>query len=427
MRAHDRPVVALGELCSLNRLRDCADLVDLEEETVARLLLNGSLDSQRVGDSQVVTNDSDTAVGGEVRPSLPVVLVEGVLDGRNGVLLDPAEVEVSELLSGDELYNNKKFVSDGNLDLILITSHTHVRVLLVLEVEVVLALLVELGAGHVEGDVDLASVASLLDGLGEDLEGLVGTLKRRCKATLVTDVGSVDARASLDDLLEVVVNLGTDLHGLGEGLGAGGDDHELLRSELVASVRATVDDVHGGGGENVRALDTGKSSNVLVEGNAVLLSTGLGNGDGDTEDGVGTELGLVGGAVKLDEEVVDGLLVSDLEARLDELGSDDVVDVGNGLGDTLAHVRLLVAIPELVSLVDTGRSTTGHSSAEEACAQILDNEKVPLSVKGTSTPLSDAPFTPLLTLLGPEVDLDGGVTTRVEDLTGENLLNRHVV
>lgn len=93
---------------------------------------------------------------------------------------------------------------------------------------------------------------------------------------------------------------------------------------------------------------------MLVERNTVLLSAGLGHCNGDTEDGIGTELGLVGGSVELDEEVIDGLLVGDLEAGLDELRGDDVVDVGNGLGDTLAEVRALVSIPQLVGLVDTG-------------------------------------------------------------------------
>lgn len=103
MRAHDRPVVALRELSSLDRLRDCTNLVDLEQETVAGLLLDGRLDTQGVRDSQVIANDGDAAVGRKVRPGLPVVLVEGVLDRGDGVLLDPSDVEVSELLSGDEL------------------------------------------------------------------------------------------------------------------------------------------------------------------------------------------------------------------------------------------------------------------------------------------------------------------------------------
>lgn len=71
--------------------------------TVASLGLNGLLDTLNVGDGQVVADDLDVGVGGEVAPGLPVVLVEGVLDGDDAVLLDVAEVDLGKLLAGDPL------------------------------------------------------------------------------------------------------------------------------------------------------------------------------------------------------------------------------------------------------------------------------------------------------------------------------------
>ena len=59
--------------------RGPTDLVDLEEETVARLLLDGGLDALNVGDGEVVADDLVLGVRGQVSPRLPVVLVEGVL------------------------------------------------------------------------------------------------------------------------------------------------------------------------------------------------------------------------------------------------------------------------------------------------------------------------------------------------------------
>ena len=315
-------------------------------------------------------------------PRLPVVLVEGVLDRDDGVLLDVAEVEVRELDTRDPL----RGVRVG-----------------VLEVEVVLAVLVELGRGHVERDLDLALVAGLLDGLREELKRLVGARDVRGEATLVTNVDSckkyqllqprgsthvrtIDAVLGADDLLEGVVSLGTNLHGLREASGASGEEHELLERELVAGVGATVDDVEAGSGEDEGGLDTGEVSEVLVEGNALLGGGSLRDGDGNTEDGVSTELALVGGTVELDQEVVDLLLLGDLETGLDELGRDRVVDVGDGLEDacrddqfairlfdarskeiaarTLADVVGLVAITELDSFVNTSGSTRGDSSTE---------------------------------------------------------------
>ena len=141
----------------------------LEQETVAGLLLDSGLDTERVGDSQVITDDLNATLASEVSPSFPVILIEGILDGDDGVLGDVAQVEISKLLARDPLGG----VGVG-----------------VLEVKVVLAVLVELGGRDVEGDLDLALVAGLLDGLGQELEGLLGTRDVGREATLVTDIDS---------------------------------------------------------------------------------------------------------------------------------------------------------------------------------------------------------------------------------------------
>ena len=133
----------------LDRLRDGTDLVNLEEETVAGLLLDRSLDAERVGDREVVADDLDAGLAGEVAPRLPVVLVEGVLDRHDRVLLDVAEVEVRKLNTGDPLRG------------------VRVRVL---EVKVVLALLVELRRGNIQRNLDLALVPGLLNSLREELQ-----------------------------------------------------------------------------------------------------------------------------------------------------------------------------------------------------------------------------------------------------------------
>lgn len=191
-------------------------------------------------------------------------------------------------------------------------------------------------------------------------------------------VRTVNAVFRGDDLLEGVVGLGTDLHSLLEGGCTSGDDHELLERELVAGVRTTVDDVEARGGEDEGGLDTGEVGEVLVERDTLLSGSGLRDGDGYTEDGVSTELALVGGTVELDQEVIDLLLLGDLEASLKDGGCDDVVDVSNGLEDTcsrrnrvsrlypqgicawkltLSNVVGLVVVTELDSLVDTGGGT----------------------------------------------------------------------
>jgi hypothetical protein len=72
----------------LDGLGDGTDLVDLEEETVAGRLLDGHLDALGVGDRKVVADHLDLGGLVEVDPRGEVVLVEGVLDRANVILLN---------------------------------------------------------------------------------------------------------------------------------------------------------------------------------------------------------------------------------------------------------------------------------------------------------------------------------------------------
>lgn len=85
----------------------------------------------------------------------------------------------------------------------------------------------------------------------------------------------------------------------------------------------------------------------------LLSSSSLGNSQTDTKNGVGTELGLVWGSIKPEEELVNSGLVLDVDLGLNELGGNDGVDVGNSLCDTLSTPLGLVSITEFTSLVLT--------------------------------------------------------------------------
>lgn len=196
---HDTPAVGVGVLGGLDGLGEGTDLVDLEEEGVARLELNGLLDAQGVGDSQVITDNLEVRGLVEVAPGLPVILSEGVLDGDDGVLGSQLLVQIGELLVGDPL----RGVALG-----------------VLEVEVVLLLLdlVELAGGNVHSDGHLAGVAGLFDGIGDEVKSLLGGLNIGSDTTLVTNIASRLAVLLLGEGLELLV----DLRALAEGLGEGG-------------------------------------------------------------------------------------------------------------------------------------------------------------------------------------------------------------
>jgi hypothetical protein len=96
-------------------------------------------------------------------------------------------------------------------------------------------------------------------------------------------------------------------------------------------MRSTIDDVESRAGEDEGGFDACEIGEVLVQRNTFLSGTGLRDGNGDTENGVSTELAFVGRAVELDEEIIDFFLGSDFQARSSQLRSDDAVDVVNGL------------------------------------------------------------------------------------------------
>src|SRR5581483_4531311 len=98
------------------------------------------------------------------------------------------------------------------------------------------------------------------------------------------------------------------------------------------------------------------------------------------------ELLLVLGAVQLEQQRVEDRL---FVARLaDEIGSDQLVDVLDGPGHALASVLVVVAVAKLQRFVGAGRRARGHRRAAQRA--VFEND----------------------------VDLDGGVSTRIENLAG---------
>ena len=152
-------------------------------------------------------------------------------------------------------------------------------------------------------------------------------------------------------------------------------------------MHAAVDHVHHRHRERRRLL----AAEVPEEGNAGLVRRRLRVRQRDAEDRVRAEPALVVGSVELDEHPVEAVLVG----RVAAAGgcSDLTLDVRHRPGHALAAVRV-AAVPQLDGLVDTGGGTRGHRRAAER------------------------------TRLEPDVDLDGRVPARVEDLAGMDVLDR---
>src|SRR5690606_20956945 len=203
----------------LQRLAQGADLVDLDEDGVADAALDTLPEDPRVGDEQVVADQLHLVAQarGELLPAVPVVLGHAVLDGDDRVLVAPAGEEIDELVAGQAL---------------------------ALADQVVLAVVVELGAGHVQAQLHvLASVvAGLADGLEDGVEGFDVAAQVRREAALVADRGR--QAVALEHGFERVENLRARAQRLGERVEAHRQHHELLQVDVVVGVGAAVDDVH---------------------------------------------------------------------------------------------------------------------------------------------------------------------------------------
>mmetsp|Transcript_74633 Transcript_74633/g.216544 ORF Transcript_74633/g.216544 Transcript_74633/m.216544 type:complete len:369 (+) Transcript_74633:49-1155(+) len=273
---HHTPTSLLAHLARLDGLGDGPDLVDLQQERVAggHVALHRLGDALWVRDEEVVADDLHALadVLGEWAVAVPVVLIEGVLDGDHGVLLDPTLVVLRELLRGHQ-----------RLALLL----------LVLPIQVVLLVLrdVELGRGDVSADLHLGLVARLLNGGHQDLQGLVTLEHIRGESAFVSDVRGILPVLLDDDLFQRVVHLGAGLQGLPEVLRAHGKNHELLARQAVAGVAPAVDDIEGRHRKDILVGRLpGELGHTLIE--RLVLASGRGSADrhADRQDGVRAEL-----------------------------------------------------------------------------------------------------------------------------------------
>ena len=124
---------------------------------------------------------------------------------------------------------------------------------------------------------------------------------------------------------------------------------------------AAIEDVHHGNGEDARVGTT----EVAVERESDRIGSGAGDGERDTEDGVGAEGLLVGRAISLDHDAIDGGLIESIKA--DHGFGENVVGGLDGAEDALATLTRLVAIAEFVGLMGTGASTAGYGGGTK-CA-----------------------------------------------------------
>src|SRR5207248_11803979 len=154
--------------------------------------------------------------------------------------------------------------------------------------------------------------------------------------------------------LEGVVHLGSGAQGVAEGGRADRRDHELLDVDVGVRVRAAVEDVEHRYGQQMRV----GPAQVPEQAQAGGLGRGARHGQGHPEDRVGAQLGLVRGAVQVEQLLVDGALVGRVVP--DDLREDPLLDVVDRLLDALAEVPALVAVAQFQGLEGAGGGARGY-------------------------------------------------------------------
>ena len=132
---------------------------------------------------------------------------------------------------------------------------------------------------------------------------------------------------------------------------------------------------------------------VAVQRHPVGVRGGVGHGQGNPQDGVGPQLGFVGGAVQGDQRRVHRQLL--VRRPPLQLRSDGLVDEGHGLQHALAPIASRIAVAQLHRLVGAGGGARRHRRA--AAAPVLQRH----------------------------FHFDGGIAPGIEDLAGVNGFDIH--
>ncbi len=215
----------------------------------------------------------------------------------------------------------------------------------------VLAVVEQLRGGQVHGDGNILArgVADALQGLHDELEGLFVRFDRRGVASLVADRRG--PASFTNDLAEFVEGLGGPARRLGKRRRPDRHDHVLLEIRRTDRMLAPVEDVDQRDRHGIRIVGgfAKDVAHVLVELAAARDGPGPQTGDGNGQDGVGAQVGLVLGAVKLQHLLVDAALVGHLVA--DQGRRDDAVDIADRFEHAFALIALLLVVSQLDGFV----------------------------------------------------------------------------
>jgi len=151
MRSHNTPAICFAQLNCIDRFRHGADLIDLQQKSIACLFIECGLDAGHIGHGEVVPHHLCRRANlvSEHAPSSPIVLIKRVLDRDDREIVAEIYIKLSQLCT----CLLQRWV--GSLGFWVPQS----------EIIAILALHFELRSGNVHANLTLAIIASFLDSL----------------------------------------------------------------------------------------------------------------------------------------------------------------------------------------------------------------------------------------------------------------------
>ena len=272
MADHGGVTRAFGHFDGGEGFRECANLVDLDQDRIGDALRYAFFEDFGVGDEQVITDDLHFFAQAICQqfPAVPVVLGHAVFYADDGVLVHPSGHDVDPLFAGEhEAFGLK----------------------------VVLAIFVELAGGAIqaEGDLLAGHKTCRCNRFQNHLDRRFVVRHIRREAAFITH-GHTHAFV-VQDFLECVEHLDAVTHRFTKTRRAHGDDHQLLQIEVVVGVRAAVDHVH----HWHRHLHAAHAPEVAVQRQAAFFRRRAGHSHGHGQHGVGAQARFVLRAIEVDQ------------------------------------------------------------------------------------------------------------------------------
>ena len=339
--------VVTGLVCHFDGfqgLGDRADLVQFDQDSVARTQLDALCQTLGVGHKQVVTHQLYLAaqLAGHLLPALPVLFVQTVLDGDDGVLFHKA------LPVRDQLGRGELGARLGQLVKALALG----------------ALPLGSGGVHCQHKVPARQIARLFDGSQNGLDGLLIAGKVGCKAALIAHGGS--QTLGLQDGSQRMEHLGAPAQRFLKRGCAHRHDHKLLCIHSIRCVCAAVQNVHHGHRQAVGIYAAQKTVQRHFQ-RSGCCAAGC---NGHRQNGVCAQIGFILGAVYLEHGSIHGVNVGSIHAH--HCVRNDRVDVFHRLGHALAQIAALVAVPQFQRLKLAGGCTGRGAAARHGAVRQRD-------------------------------------------------------